>query len=102
MSKNVIPPITDPLGRHWTQPKLKDVLIDDTHAVMSQASFNMLAEYSCSMPSGAYVGKMFSRHDGAYDPRCKPEDRRWLLVWFGDHADKTKVSINYREILIAD
>jgi hypothetical protein len=103
-SFEAIPPITDPMGRNWQQPDRREILIDDTHAVMTTATFNALAEYSCTNPSGAYEGKMWKRHDGAFDRAYlasggKPE---WKLVWYGRHLDPAKVSINHRLILIAD
>ena len=99
--KNSIPPITDPLGRHWHQPATASILIDDKHAVMANSTFEALSEYSGTMPSGVYPGKMWRRHDGLFDDRCPPADRRWLLCWFGGHADATKCSINSRLILVA-
>jgi hypothetical protein len=99
---NVIPPITDPLGKHWTQPSTESMVIDDTHAIMPDSVFKALCEYSGSLPSGVYPGKMWKRNDGVFDLRCKPEDRKWLLVWYGITTDLTKCSVNHREILFAD
>lgn len=102
-SADDIPPITDPLGRHWGQPDRTEILIDGTHAVMTTRTFELLAEYSATNPSGVYEGKMWRRHDGLFDPRCLPKDRRWLLCWFGfSKIGPGFVSNNYREILIAD
>jgi hypothetical protein len=99
---NVIPPITDPLGRHWDQPKLDQIVIDDTHAVMDAYAFAKLHEYSGSRPSGVYPGKMWKRHDGLFDRDCKVEDRRWLLMWFGEVEGRPDLcSNNHRVILIA-
>lgn len=101
---NVIPPITDPMGKNWDQPPTSSILIDDTHAVMTRATFEALAEYSATFPSGVYEGKMWRRHDGAFDRAfCaaggKPE---WLLMWFG-HSDKpNSVTNNGRKILIVE
>ena len=96
-----IPAITDPLGRHWGQPAVSSILLDDTHAVMSKQSFDQLAEYSSTMPGGVYPGKMWSRHDGLFDRNCKPQDRRWLLCWFCEvPGNPTRCSINFRVILV--
>jgi hypothetical protein len=97
-----IPTITHPLGRSWTQPSRRGILIDDKYAVISLRDFEALKEYSCSQPSGVYEGKMWKRHDGAFDPRCRPEDRRWLLCWYGYSNKPDCVSNNYREILLTD
>ena len=97
---NAIPPITDPMGKNWNQPPTSAILIDDINAVMDQVTFNWLANYSATMPSGVYPGKMWKRHDGLHDPRCKPEDRKWLLMWYGYDDDPKQCSINHRRILI--
>ena len=99
MSNNEIPPITDPLGRAWSQPSTSNILIDDTHAVISQTDFDKLLEYSASVPSGTYAGKMWKRLDGSFS---KPkEECTWMLCWYG-HSEKGPdyCSINFREALI--
>ena len=93
--KNFIPPITDPLGKHWEQPDRARILIDDTHAVMSQDDFEKLLDYTASQPTGTYVGKMWRAQYG------KPGSRKWYLCWFGKDPDPKFLSNNYREILIA-
>jgi hypothetical protein len=101
--KNVVPPMVDPHGRYWEQPDPARMLIDDTHAVMTPAAFAELKEYSASIPSGVYVGKMWKRHDGVYDPRCKPADYRWLLCWFGEsERGPDYCTTNCREILVSE
>lgn len=99
-----IPPITDPMGKYWKQPDRREILIDETHAVMSQRTFEQLATYSASFPTGVYEGKMWKRHNGAHDQEFlarggKPE---WYLVWYGKHPDPEKVSNNLRKILIVE
>lgn len=86
-----IPPITDPLGKHWQQPEIKEIEIDSTHALMSKKAFNELLEYSCSQPTKVYEGKMWKSKLG----------NKWILHWFGksDHPDFC--SNNNRRILIA-
>lgn len=98
---HTIPPITDPLGQHWRQPPTSAILLDDTHAVMTEATFQQLAEYSYSFPSGVYPGKMWRRYDGLFDQRCAITDLQWLLMWFGECDDPTKCTNNSRKILIA-
>jgi hypothetical protein len=94
--------MTHPLSRAWKQPSTDLILLDDTHALMSQATFEQLGEYSCSQPTGVYEGKMWVRHDGLYDKRCRPEDRCWLLCWY-DVSEKGPeyCSTQHRRILIA-
>jgi hypothetical protein len=100
ITEHVIPPITDPMGKYWNQPDRRRILVDDTHAIMSQRDFDALHEYSCSTPTGVYPGKMWKRNNNAYTtPRQQPE---WWLVWFG-FSDKGPqwCSNNFRRILIA-
>lgn len=35
----MIPPITDPMGRYWDQPSRDEIIVDDTHAVMTVKTF---------------------------------------------------------------
>jgi hypothetical protein len=99
---DVIPPITHRLGRHWEQPSTDKIVLDSTHALMSKATFKQLPEYSSSIPSGVYEGKMWKRNNGIYDTAFlksggKPE---WLLMWYGTAEDPDKCSINSRVIVI--
>jgi hypothetical protein len=102
--KNTIPPMTHELSRYWEQPSREEILVDDTHALMTRETFQKLAEYSASNPTGAYEGKMWRRHDGLFDERFKvrggvPE---WLLCWYGEsEIGPGFVSNNHRKILLA-
>ncbi len=102
---NTIPPITEPLGRYWEQPDLSAILIDDEFALMSRKTFDALSEYSASRPSGVYPGKMWKRHDGAFDRNFlahggKPE---WLLCWYGESEIGPGYCSNHgRKIILLD
>ena len=89
--KNIIPPMTDRLSQYWQQPKVSEIEIDDTHALMEKWAFRLLLEYSSSTPSGVYIGKMWK---GRY------KTGEWYLAWFskGDDAG-TYLNNNYRIIL---
>lgn len=99
ITEHVIPPITEPMGRHWRQPDRRRITIDATHALLTQSDFELLGEYSCSTPTGVYPGKMWKRDNNAYrTPRRDPE---WWLVWFGlSSKGDDWCSNNYRRILI--
>ena len=100
-NQTVIPPMTDPLGQQWRQPDSSKILVDDSHALMDRAAFDTLAEYSATIPTGVYPGKMWKRHNGVHDPRCKPEDIKWMLGWYGlSDKDDDFCSVNFREILL--
>lgn len=96
----MIPPITDPLGSHWQQPSRDQILLDDTHALMTEHIFTQLLEYSGSYPSGVYEGKMWRRHDGLHDRQCPPDRRRWMLCWYAN-LDEKRCKIEFREVLLA-
>ena len=90
----LIPPITEPLGRYWKQPSLDGILIDETHAVMTRRTFDELHEYSRSMPSGVYPGKMW---------KAIMQDGTALIRWFGAVEGRPDLcSNNAREILIVE
>jgi hypothetical protein len=89
--ENIIPPITDPLGRGWRQPDSRQVLIDDNCAMMTEQLFKNLAEYSTSTPSGVYPGKMWKSRRGNI----------WYLRWFAaDDGDPRGLPTPTREIVI--
>lgn len=92
-----IPPITDKLGQYWDQPDRQNILVDAKCAVMSQATFDKLRNYTASRPTGTYVGKMWRA--------LYVEKGKWFLCWFGfDDQEPPRpdyVTINYREILIS-
>ena len=88
--KNIIPPITHPLGTSWEQPPRHEIEIDDTHALMSRKTLKGLLEYRSSLPSGVYEGKMWSA--------CHPHGA--LLYWYGSSEIPEMCSINVREILM--
>lgn len=95
----MIPVMTDPMGRHWRQPPPERIEIDDKHALMTEATFKDLLEYSATIPSGVYPGKMWRRHDGAFDMNSK-RPPKWMLCWFGEVRDG-KCEIHFREVMLA-
>lgn len=88
---HVIPPITHPLGRHWQQPDLSEIEVDEVSALMDKNSFEQLHEYSTSYPSGVYDGKMWRAQTTA----------GWKLRWYGPASDPDQCQINQRVLLVA-
>lgn len=87
-----VPPMTNPLGRYWDQPPREEIAIDDDVALMSQKTFNVLLNYSHTLPSGKYEGKMWKAHfsDG------------WYLRWYvNDPDDPQGLLIPSRRIVIS-
>lgn len=95
-----IPAITDPLGKHWRQPDRDAITFDRGRAIMTRETFDALPDYSGSIPSGVYDGKMWKRLDGLYDPTCAPEDRKWMLCWYYPGTKPTQCRIDYVPITI--
>ena len=86
----LIPEITNPLGRYWTQPDRKNILIDENVAIMDKISFDTLYEYSTSEPSGLYVGKMWKSKYNDY----------WCLRWVEPDPDPGYLKILTRKIVL--
>lgn len=80
------------LARGWEAPQRTGVLIDETHAMMSQPSFDKLLDYSVSMPSGVYPGKMWKAH---------VRGEGWFLRWYGQ-GPPGMCTNNERKILIVE
>ena len=103
------PPITHPMGSGWRQPDPSRMAFDETHVVLFERDFFELHEYSTSLPSGVYGGKMWRRHDGAHlaaqyrrqgvDLRFAPEPA-WLVCWFEPCADPSKCAVATRKVLL--
>ncbi len=96
---STIPPMTHPWSAHWEQPTVNGILIDDAHALMSAEDFDKLGEYSCSIPTGVYEGKMWKRRE-PYGPVTP--STAWYLMWYGPSNDPEKCSINHRRILFPE
>lgn len=90
MSASFIPEMTDPMGRHWRQPKGLNsrVVADDCNAMIAPQDLAALPEYSSTIPTGVYPGKMWRAeyHDGTY------------LCWYGEEVQK-RCSVNCRRVL---
>ncbi len=84
-----LPEMTHPLSAHWYQPKAEDVAVYNDIAIMDETTLEELAEYSTSIPTGAYEGKMWK----AFGTRGG-----WYLCWYGPDDDPDMVSINRRPI----
>ncbi len=89
---HVIPPMTDEMGKYWKQPDRHDIIVDATHALMSQIAFDQLHDYSHSQPSGVYPGKMWKLNN--------ERGPQWWLAWFGESDKPGYVSNHRRKILV--
>lgn len=112
--QNVIPPMTHPLSRHWKQPDTSAIVIDNLTARMSRATLDALPEYSCSIPTGAYEGKMWKREqyrpgqpildpvNGKETGYFQPVPAGWLLCWYKSDENPEKVAVELRRIVVED
>lgn len=63
-----------------------DVLMDDTHILITRAQYDALPVYDCSVPTGVVPGKTWRRGGwiGRYDPhsatQCRMTFRRPLIL----------------------
>jgi hypothetical protein len=62
---------------------------------MTMHEFDVLPEYSCSLPTGATAGKRWKRGIPYMMPR-----RRWLMGEYGTVNSLDQVPITWREIFI--
>lgn len=93
----MIPAMTHPLSSAWDQPALHEIELDETHALMTEATFKRLHDYSLSVPTAVYDGKMWRCRDRANGRWLS----RWFLCWYGPTDDPDMCATNSREILIA-
>jgi hypothetical protein len=103
LASHPIPAMTNPQGRSWDQPTREAITIDEKYALMTDSTFRMLAEYSGTSPTGVYPGKMWRRHDGAYDRRflASGGQPKWLLCWYDvSPRGADWCSTKFREIII--
>lgn len=86
----LIPRATDPMAKYFDMPDRDEIVIDKTHAVMTEKTFNCLANYSASNPTGVYAGKMWKRKTSSH----------WVLCWWTDSKQEGFCDTNTREILV--
>lgn len=79
----------------WRQPWREDILVSDETAMMSKAVFEMLREYSHSVPTGVSDGKMWkSRWEDV-----RTGEIEWYLRWF--EIKQQTVFTHCRKIIIS-
>ncbi|PCJ51527.1 MAG: hypothetical protein COA79_25900 [Planctomycetota bacterium] len=90
-----IPPLRSVVSRKWDQPDRSEIKLAYSHAYMTQQSFDKLADYSVSIPSGVCQGKIWKKNIGAWSMHRKSSplnDRDlakidsvpfWILCWYG-------------------
>lgn len=72
---------------------------------MNLATFKELLEYSGTVPTGVYDGKMWRRNDGAFDRQFMASGGKptWMLCWYGPSSKGSNFyTTNYRTIILTD
>jgi len=97
-----LPLMTHPLSGGWDQPSSNRMAIYDDIAIMDRSTLECLHNYSASIPTGVYEGKMWRcAIDSGGSRRHYQGD--WQLCWYGPSEDPKSCSINRRPIrLIRD
>lgn len=78
------------------QPKIDELIVTPIHAYMTQKSFDSLSEYSCSIPTGVYEGKMWKAHLADHEDGYKTQ--AWFLRWYGLSHREKKPGGGYRDM----
>lgn len=83
---------------------LKDVyeapgiqLVNRKLAYLTEEALHKVGEYSCSLPTGTTLGKIWARNDNAFTPDPIPD---WWLGQYVDDPDPKQVGIIWRKIEI--
>ena len=63
--------------------------------VLTQAEFDALPDYSCSIPSGTTIGKQWKRRRNYHD-----ESSGWLRGEYAESTRPGRVLINWRNIVV--
>lgn len=82
----VIPPMTDPMGRYWEQPALDEISFSLLFAWMTKETFDKLATYQVTQPTGVYPGKMW-KMQATIKSGKNTKRAEWVLCYF-DHCDQ--------------
>ena len=85
-----------------TLPKRGICIVDDETAIMDRVYFEEMAEYSCSMPTGVFLGKRWKRDDTAYNHlRGKPpEPPHWVMGEYVKSDDLKMAATKWREVIV--
>lgn len=86
--------MTHPLSIYWDQPEVDNILIDSDCAMISEDDFKKLHEYSTSIPTGMYEGKMWKSKVVIKD------EEMWYLCWYENDMIPERVHINSRKLVV--
>lgn len=102
-----IPPVTDEMGKSWSQPPREDILVDANHATMSLETLGKL--HVCnSYPVDVYDGKMWRATERRIMKRVRDGHSVIqlipcnMLIWFGPSENANQCTVNFRQIVLTD
>jgi hypothetical protein len=85
---NNIPIMNHPLSRSTDQPTREEIVFDGAFAYMSWEVFKRLSVYECSIPTGAWPGKIWRNRD--------------YLCWFSESVEEGYLDIHRKLIFVLD
>lgn len=65
---------------------------------IKQKTLDSLPEYSCSLPTGTTIGKVWKRNNN-FGSDLDPE---WIICEYVNHSDPNLIGIDYRVPVIID
>jgi len=87
--------------RRWREIRGRlPMLLDEQSAVMTRATFLQLDEYSCSIPSGVFAGKIWR----CRQPFLVADDDPRAEHWLGEYVDTGAIDMRifWRRIYIVE
>lgn len=89
---NTIPEADSEWVAYWQAPHRNEIEFRGDAAVMDKAAFDKLLNYSSSLPTGVWIGKLW---------KARLDDGRWYLRWYStDPRNAANCLINSRPITI--
>lgn len=66
---------------------------------MTQTALESLREYSCSMPTGVFIGKQWRSNTNAF---INDEEPNWWLAEYVEVSDSKKAGVKWNPIIVVD
>ena len=100
LARHPIPPVEDGHEAHARdhQPSRAYVIVDGPYAMVDEYWFKRLPEYSASIPTGVWFGKMWKARWG--DPDGMGKYGGWYLRWYGPHKNPKLAAIEQRHLVV--
>ncbi len=87
--------------REYLEERSKSgIQVDAKTAVMTKADFDALREYSCTLPTGTYIGKRWKR--ALFKDKYGSEVVGWMMGEYAPNPDPKEVDIIWRNIEVVN